>query len=182
MNQQSIAAPVCDALRGCHEALAQCRAIVELLGPSRFGLPVARHASVGAHMRHCLDHFDQFFAGLPHDEVDYDARVRRPDWENDAAVALDVIADFDAQLAALAEEAPALGHRSLRVWQSVASGADMRRVASSSVERELAFLSSHTIHHLALMRVLIDLAGWDDPAAAEIGVAYSTRAHAAGMS
>ena len=165
-----------ECLRGCLEALARCRALVERLGPERFATPVGRHATVGAHLRHCLDHFDRFFDGLPLGTIDYDARERRADWETNAAVALDVIAQFERRLAALAPEADRLAALPLNVWQSVASGIDTRRMATSSLDRELTFLSSHTIHHLAVMGVVIDLAGWGE-ADEDMGVAYSTRAH-----
>lgn len=162
-----------EELRGCSEALAQCRALVRALGPARYALPIGRHASIGAHLRHCLDHFDRFFEGLALGTVDYDARERRAPWETNAEVALEVISEFENRLA----ELPPMPGRTLTVWQSVASGADAKRASVSSPARELAFLSSHTIHHLALMRALVDLAGWDDAAPAEVGVAYSTRAH-----
>lgn len=174
--------PCSEEIRGCLEALAQCRLIVEGLGPERFAQPVGRHAAVGSHLRHCLDHFDCFFDGLSRGTLDYDARIRRAAWETDAAVALEVIADFEQRLATLAPQLIGAANAPLAVWQSVASGAEARRCAQSSVDRELAFLSSHTIHHLALMRVVIDMAGWNDAAPAEVGVAYSTRAHQAAVS
>lgn len=165
-----------DEITGCREALAQCRALVEGLGHERYAATIGRHASVGAHLRHCLDHFDRFFEGLPLGTIDYDARERRAAWETDPREALEVIAGFEARLATL----PAMA-APLTVWQSVASGTDRRRASTSSVARELAFLSSHTIHHLALMRALVDLAGWHDAAPEEVGVAFSTRAHHAAV-
>ena len=55
--------------------------------------------------------------------------------------------------------------------QEVAPGGQSGRV-DTNMERELAFLSSHTIHHLAIMSLLAEARGVEIPPG--LGVAFST--------
>jgi hypothetical protein len=45
----------------------------------------------------------------------------------------------------------------------------------TNVERELLFLSSHTIHHIAIMSLLAERVGMTVPA--DLGVAFSTASY-----
>lgn len=128
-------------------------------------------ARVGPHFRHCIDFYDCFLAGLPSGRVDYDARARAARIEaspRTAASELERIrqalqaltsADLDRDLDIVADTMPA--HAPTR----------------STVRRELAFLLSHTIHHYALIAMLLRQDGVKAPA--EFGFAPSTLAHAA---
>lgn len=60
---------------------------IELLGrlPEKaFARTEERHAqTVGPHLRHMLDHYSAFIAGLPGFRANYDARLREPRLESD---------------------------------------------------------------------------------------------------
>ena len=79
------------------------------------------------------------------------------------------------QLAAIDPEA--MG-RVIQVVQISAPGQEPSPV-QSTVERELVFLSGHTIHHLAIIAFIAKGLGIDIPA--DLCVAFSTAAYRAGL-
>ncbi len=158
------------AITGCLDVCHRCAALVatiEAAGASG----TAAFAAVGPHLRHCVDHFSALLRDLPTGPVDYDRRDRDPSLEADPARLLAALAAIETRLAAIPLEVLS---RRLAVLQLAASGASPRAV-DSTVERELVFLSSHTIHHLALMIQLAAAHGIAVPA--ELGVAFSTAAY-----
>ncbi len=131
--------------------------------------PVRLGSSIGAHLRHCLDHYDSFLNGLASNAIDYDARQRNPDLETCRTTAL---AKLDATIAAL-ESASSQADRSLRVKMDCggephAAGA----WTQSSARRELQFLISHTVHHYAIIKMILTAGGRE--ATPEFGIAPST--------
>jgi uncharacterized damage-inducible protein DinB len=120
---------------------------------------------VGAHVRHVLEHYACFLEGLAAGAVDYDGRERERALERDRELARARIEQVLAALEAL-EEDPA---RPLEVALD-AGGGDLR--TTSSVARELQFLASHTVHHLALVAAMLRAAGCEP--GADFGVAPST--------
>jgi hypothetical protein len=156
-----------DAVAGCLEACLRCHAVVTAVvdqDPAAF-------SSVGPHLRHCVDHFDLLLDGWRSGSVDYDARPRDVRLERDPHAmrgALDAIA---GSLAAIRSDDLT---RSLTVTQSAVPG----RPALSSpsrLERELVFLSGHTVHHIAIMVLAARDAGVEIPS--RLAVAFSTEAH-----
>ncbi len=160
-----------DAVEGCLEACRRCDAVVE----SVLAQDPAAFAAVGPHLRHCLDHFTLLLEGWPTGEVDYDARERNERAERDPAVARDQLRGIARGLAAI----PAGDlEREVRVTQSAAPGRPPL-ASTSRLERELVFLSSHTIHHIAIMILAARAADVAIPA--DLAVAYSTEAHRASL-
>lgn len=127
----------------------------------------------GGHLRHILEFYECFFDGLRHGVIDYDARRRDPRVETSRAVARARIHQLLAQLGALDD-----GNLGRRVWvkaeEPLAAGV-LGNALASSVARELQVLSSHTVHHFALMAVPLRLLGVNLPA--DFGVAPSTLRH-----
>jgi len=155
------------AAAGCLAACREARAFVERLTPAQYAAPVNGHSSIGAHMRHCIDHFLCFFRGLSDGEVDYDSRDRSADLELSREVFFKACDLVERELAGLGDL-----ERAVRVRQIPAPGAASIAV-ESSIERELIFLSSHCIHHMALMAILAEIQG--AAVRGEAGVAYSTQ-------
>ena len=81
-------------MRGLADALdavlLQGKELLESLGQEEFAAPnpLGGGASIGAHYRHCLDHFQQLFAGLNNGVIDFDARTRVTLLETDRVAAL----------------------------------------------------------------------------------------------
>ncbi|MBI5155194.1 hypothetical protein HZA57_08150 [Candidatus Poribacteria bacterium] len=158
-------------LRGLREACKECLDLVGALAPGQYGKGVGNHSSIGAHMRHCLDHFLCFFRGLEAGAVNYDARERNPRLETDPEC-------FQSVMAEILEELEALEGRDLSapltILQAPASGCEPLPL-QSTIERELVFLSSHTIHHIAIMALVAELGKCQVPEG--LGVAFSTAAY-----
>lgn len=124
--------------------------------------------SIGAHVRHTIDHVAALIDALGHGWVDYDSRRRGTEVERSRAAArveLDRLArrvtwlsDDDLQTAI---EVSAVVHRSGR-----------RVSALSTVAREVVFVLSHTIHHQAIVALLLASAGRSTPE--RFGLAPST--------
>lgn len=126
-------------------------------------------SSVGGHIRHIIDHYHCLFEGLGSApaRLDYDARGRDTTVESDPA----------AGIAALERVSTALGDLDqdlhTEVLVKMDSGSDYRQHwAPSTLQRELQFLLSHTVHHYALIATICALGGPEVPA--RFGVAPST--------
>ena len=128
-------------------------------------------AGVGGHLRHCLDFYDSFLSGAGAGKpgrIDYDWRERNPLIEKDRSIAKAKIEATITKLSGLKAD----GQQNLLVKLE---GEQAQRDAAwshSSVNRELQFLLSHTVHHYALMAMLLRLQGFEP--ATDFGVAPST--------
>ncbi|NJL73287.1 MAG: DinB family protein [Candidatus Competibacteraceae bacterium] len=146
-----------DAVAGCIVALDRCDSLVSAVPLQAYGERPPGQASIGAHLRHSLDHFAAFLRGLPESVIDYDERARDTRLECDPTVARGVIVATREAVAALNESM--LG-KTLIVRQ-IAAPARPPVALHSTVARELVFLSQHTIHHLALMISVACMLGLD---------------------
>lgn len=120
-------------------------------------------SSIGQHIRHCLEHYEEFLRALRENRsLDYENRPRDPEVETDPVVARQRI---EAVRTAFHELLP--GSEGL-VVRDHGTGFP----SGSSVARELQFLVSHTVHHFALISVIASTAGLNVPA--NFGVAPTT--------
>ncbi len=168
-NPASTAKPL--AITGCLAALNECCQLVAQLDENQYAKPLPGHSSIGAHMRHCLDHFLCLLRGLADGEVDYDSRDRNEVLERSPKLFEETVSLIKKELLALCDQ-PLEGIVHIR--QIPAPGNDSI-VFSSTLERELVFLSSHCIHHLALMKLMAEIHGVCFEK--ELGVAFSTAAY-----
>lgn len=162
-----------EAVRPLVGLLHQLFDLIETLTHEEYTLrPVGVvESSIGGHVRHNLDHIRALIHGFPIGRVCYDHRDRGTDVECDRVAALDAILRLERDLLAFAwDEVPRL----LVLSTLVAPDAPPVLVLTSP-ERELAFVVSHTIHHNALVRVMVKLIGVD--VLPDFGYAPSTIAH-----
>jgi hypothetical protein len=118
----------------------------------------------GAHLRHILEFYQCFLEGLTSLHIDYDARRRDRAIEVSRAAAA---ATIRAIMRAI-ESSPDL-RGDATVWVREEDG---EHFLESSINRELGVLSSHTIHHFALIALTLRLHGVQmDP---DFGMAPST--------
>lgn len=128
-------------------------------------------SAIGPHLRHCLDHAVCFLRGLRSGVIEYDARDRDLRVENDADYYREVARGVMDQLAGIS---PATLPNGIKVCQISAPGAPLTTV-ESTIERELLFLSGHTIHHLAIVTQIAKERGI--AIGSELSIAFSTAAH-----
>jgi hypothetical protein len=134
------------------------------------GFPAHR---VSAHLRHILEFYECLLDGLESGRVDYDARKRNVDLESSRVCALDVLLTLVERLrvnVALRDDVDLL----VRMEDAPSTEAADCYLRSSAC-RELQVLSSHTIHHFALIAMTLVAHGRRvDP---DFGVAPSTLRH-----
>ena len=131
----------------------------------------ARTSSVGMQFRHGLDFYFCLLAGLGSGEVDYESRQRDSRIAEDRLYAAERMDDLIGSLAKLNDMD---ADRRIRTRGEAPAGAGHHTApwAASSVLRELQFLFSHTVHHYAIIRLLLAARGFE--AGQEFGVAPST--------
>lgn len=129
---------------------------------------------VGAQFRHCLDFYDCFLRGLESGRIDYSRRERDRQVETDRHHAIE---RFQAVCERLAGLLPERFDRTVEVkGEDVARGGT--EWSPSSPARELQFLISHTIHHYALIAMMLEMRAFKvGPEFPEFGVAPSTLSH-----
>jgi uncharacterized damage-inducible protein DinB len=125
---------------------------------------------VGGHLRHIIEFYECFLDGLKSSHIDYDARQRKVSIENSRIVAMDSIRSVIERLE---------GNELIRIdsilWvrmEDCDQEALDDRFLTSSPARELQVLSSHTIHHFALIAMTLTALGV--AVDADFGVAPST--------
>ena len=159
------------SVAGCLEACRRCESVVDTVIRSDGGRPGAAWQAVSPHLRHCVEHFRLLLGGLDSGRIDYDARERDPRLERDPDAMRAALRDIVSALTALSVDRLVCA---LEVTQSAAPGRPPL-TTPSCVDRELVFLSSHSIHHIAIMALAARTAGAS--VAPDLAVAYSTEAH-----
>lgn len=127
---------------------------------------------VGPHFRHVLEHYSCFLAGLSGGRIDYDARARERDVERRREAAMACIRELVGGLMRLKG---ADLERPAEVRLECGVGGETDQWSRSTLRRELHFLLSHTVHHYALIGLLLERHG--HAPGPEFGVAPSTLAH-----
>lgn len=181
------------ALRGNLVLLDQGLRLLEGLTDDQFGTPVGGRSPVGAQYRHVLEHYTCLLEGVEGGSVDYDSRAREEELERSVAAASARTREVAERVAALAQlplSQPLRVHLaacadspdpSATVPEACDDG-DGTSPASewygSTLGRELLFVLSHTVHHFALIRFLLE--AQDCTCEEDFGTAPSTIAHRAG--
>ena len=152
--------------------LRQALELLETVGSERYTQPPPGFEphKAGAHLRHVLEFYECFLDGLESGHIDYDARRRDESVERSRAAAAGRIRCVMNRL----ESAPQLRGDAI-IWVRM-EDADSLSVGdpftTSSIGRELQVLSSHTIHHFALIAMTLRAHGMNLPE--DFGVAPST--------
>ncbi len=119
--------------------------------------PPSFKSPIGAHVRHIIDHYTSFLAGLASGGINYDDRARDSLMETSRADASRAIAGIITDLQAIEHSER---DRPLTVRIDCGGGPDEAGLQGrSSVARELQFLVSHTVHHYALVAVMLRMEG-----------------------
>jgi hypothetical protein len=129
--------------------------------------PLSPRGSIGGHLRHILEFYQRFVAGMQSGHINYNLRQRGLLLERDRVRAIETASktvDNLQSLTVLEGTRPLLvsteEHGENGVW------------CTSSVLRELDFLQSHTVHHYSLIAMLLRLHEIDP--GEDFGVAPST--------
>ncbi len=126
------------------------------------------HNGPGSHLRHIHDLYLCFLRDRASSRIDYDQRDRDELFERDASHAARTVRETMRRLSAL-DEQELTGDVLVKMD---ADPADAEPFHESTIERELVFLLSHTIHHYALIALILRAQGFQCDA--EFGVAPAT--------
>jgi uncharacterized damage-inducible protein DinB len=130
--------------------------------------------SVGAHVRHCLDHVRAVVDAAKHGMLSYDSRERDTALEHGRTLGIRALREQGHRLEALVD-CPSDRPMCLEAQVDCNGGAVE---VTSSLGRELVFVLQHTIHHQAIVALLLAARGISIPP--RFGYAPSTvRRHAA---
>lgn len=129
-------------------------------------------ATIGGHVRHCLEFYEALVSGMSRGTIDYDARRREVLIENDRGAAIE-------RLRALRDRVADLGTKGVGTPIDVRITTPEGRFenVASSLARELETAASHTIHHYAIIAILAKARGVEVDS--EFGLALSTRRYRA---
>lgn len=132
--------------------------------------PPSFKSPIGAHVRHIADHYLSFLGGLQCGRINYDDRARESRFETRRDEAAQAVSEIIVGLKAIRHEDC---DRALTVRIDCGGGPDEAGFLShSSIARELQFLVSHTVHHYALVAVILRLQGREPTA--DFGLSPST--------
>jgi len=146
--------------------LRQALALLDRVNDRAYADPPAGFAPhrAGGHLRHILEFYQCFLDGISTLHIDYDSRPRDRAVEVSRAAAAATIRSLVLRL----ESSPDL-RCDATLWVREEDG---DQFLESSLNRELQVLSSHTIHHFALLALTLRLHGLEmDP---DFGMAPST--------
>jgi hypothetical protein len=165
------------SIRGNCHFLEQGIELLGRLSPEVYRTPTRPGwAAVGSQFRHVLDHYQAFLLGRSAGRVDYDARQRDRRIETDPKEAAVLARQMVAGLELIHVED---GNRALAIQMDTGGDQRVPDWRPSTIGRELQFLVSHTVHHYALIKLLLEDVGID--AGADFGVAPSSLAYQAGL-
>ncbi|MCH8475767.1 MAG: hypothetical protein LAT55_11135 [Opitutales bacterium] len=160
------------ALRGAMQAiLRQGESFLQNLSGETYtqACPEAFGATMGAHYRHCLEHFEAIVEPAGEGLVDYDARKRDRLVETDRDEALRRTQLLREKISALGEEDLS---REVKVRCRVSEREEENPLVASSLAREGMYGVIHAVHHFALIKVMAGLR--KIPVPEDFGMAPST--------
>lgn len=128
-------------------------------------------SGVGKHIRHILDHYLSLLNGLD-GKIDYDARERDTRLEEDRLYAIAKAREIVEGLTKLISQPEKVNQAALVNSNEGEHPAGNISWSPSSIKRELQYLLSHTVHHYALIALILRIQGFQTPK--EFGVAPST--------
>ena len=113
--------------------------------------------SAGSHMRHLLDHYQALLTGLSSGVVDYDQRNRNCRSQFDPVIANQ---RSEQLIEWLSQLQPQQLTQPLSVQMAIANEPQQ---ASSTLARELLFVSHHSTHHFAMIAISAKLQHYQLP-------------------
>lgn len=128
-------------------------------------------SGIGKHFRHVLDHYIGFSTS-ENRRIDYDHRERDYRLETDRYYAMEIADEMIKYLENITHSPLSL---TTVVEVKCNEGCDNNGDSlwsASTIKRELGFLISHTIHHYAIIALLLRIQGVTPPA--NLGIAPST--------
>lgn len=149
----------------------QITELLENLAPEVYTEPltVMHGSSAGDHIRHILEFYLCLFEGAASGHVDYSSRKRNPVLAQNIDAAMATL-EFIMGNAENTDES-----QLLNILEEMTAGGDVKPMAYvSSLGRELQYAFDHAVHHLAIVRIGLEVSFPGIELDPELGVAPST--------
>jgi len=144
------------AISAPEQILFRIEYFLEILDDDTYTCAADNSSSIGQHVRHILDFFDCFEKGLGANSVCYDKRKRDSEIENSCNFAKSKVLKIKQYLKDLSKQSD----RELELLQiSGVEGKEL--ILKTSISRELMYLSDHSLHHLAICKLIAKDLGID---------------------
>jgi hypothetical protein len=127
-------------------------------------IPILSHSSIGEHVRHVIELFQQLFIGYESGVINYDDRKRDIRLQQDIDFALNEIANIIGKICC---EGKYLEMHSL---------SNKGKTISTNLHRELLYNIEHCVHHQAIIKIGLKSLNKDN-IDANFGIAKSTIAY-----
>lgn len=151
--------------------LRQKKQVLQMLTPEHYIArnPKIFNSTIGGHIRHSIDHFQTILTAVRSRNVgNYDERKRNTAVETDLQMALISIDELEMAIQGLDLVVP------IDV-SLIADAKEFRNYSMSTyVGRELSFASHHAIHHMSMIKLLMQDLQYSFPESSEVGIAPST--------
>ncbi|MDV7103320.1 DinB family protein [Vibrio sp. TH_r3] len=149
MNNQS----TCPSVAGNLEAIEQSITLCDLLDSHSYTYRAAPYiqSSIGEHFRHILDMFFALAHFTQRGIIDYDLRRRGAPVESQLSVATEELKQVKTWLETLSLQQ--LDTPVTMLSEATIQTQTICKVPSS-LRRELLFVASHTVHHLAIIKII----------------------------
>lgn len=127
-------------------------------------------SGIGRHFRHIIEHYLSI-VNIENSILDYDARDRDLRLENDRKFMITTIKRVINFLEKISDE-PEFLKKEIQVRSNEGIGEEDSPLSTSTIRREFQFLISHTVHHYALIGLILKTMGFTT--SPDFGVAPST--------
>jgi uncharacterized damage-inducible protein DinB len=120
--------------------------------------------AVGPHVRHIIEHYEALLRHLDNahsNSVDYDARERDVAVQSQPEITQAKLRSVAARLERYAQHPKWQLDTPLQTCLQTGAAGQLQLTVPSSLGRELLFVSSHTVHHFALLGHYCKAAGLD---------------------
>lgn len=139
------------------ETLEQAKYFINSLSDEQYCAVLSPHFSscAGVHLRHIIDHF-LALKNNEHGVVDYNSRHRFCAIESNKEMALQAVNDIQGWLEGLSST---LLYQQVIVVSEVSVNETVNCEVQSTFARELMFVSSHAVHHYAMLKLIANMQG-----------------------
>ena len=120
--------------------------------------------SIGKHVRHILEFYQELINGYEINRIDYDKRERALNIESDVHETVKLIRDISGMLSILKDKPLLL----------ITGYEDESQENNTSFLREITYNIEHSIHHMAILRIAFQAEEMKVILSPEFGVAHST--------
>jgi uncharacterized damage-inducible protein DinB len=152
-----------------NEVLNQLAELINALSDEEFRmeLSVLSGNTIGKHVRHIVEMYQCLISAYPLNTVNYDLRERNTQIENDRSYALSCIESISNSLLILADK-----HLDLIVGLSKSDS--HFETVKTTFNRELVYNIEHCIHHMAIIKIAVEVSFNAIAISSDFGVAPST--------